>query len=116
MWIAGAWGSLWALMAPSSKAEAEAANSADGEVPFEVALERLEAVVQSLEGGEIELEVALARFEEGVRLVGSCTKQLETAERRIEALVEEAGGLVARPFDLAGDDGEEFEDSDGEED
>jgi len=41
---------------------------------------------------------------------------LETAERRIEALVEEAGGLVARPFDLAGDDGEESEDSDEEED
>ena len=97
-------------MAPPGKAKAKAAAPADAEIPFEAALERLEAVVKSLETGDIELETALARFEEGVRLMRSCTDRLETAERRIEVLVEEADGLAARSFD-AGDEDPEGEDA-----
>ncbi len=94
-------------MAPRDKAEAEASKPADGEIPFEAALERLEAVVASLESGEIELETALARFEEGVALVRRCGQQLKVAERRIETLVEEADGLVVGSFELGDEAGED---------
>jgi exodeoxyribonuclease VII small subunit len=87
-------------MAPARKARAEAAEAADGEISFEVALERLEAVVKSLEGGELKLETALEQFEQGVRLMRRCGDQLDRAERRIGELVEEAGGLAERGFEL----------------
>jgi exodeoxyribonuclease VII small subunit len=87
-------------MAPPRKAKTEATRAAEDELPFEAAMDRLEAVVKSLEAGEIELETALSRFEEGVVLVRSCSQQLEVAERRIETLVRESDGLVARPFEV----------------
>jgi exodeoxyribonuclease VII small subunit len=87
-------------MAPPRKPKTEANRPAEGEIPFEAAMDRLEAVVKNLEAGEIELETALLRFEEGVALVRSCSEQLEVAERRIETLVRESEGLVARPFEV----------------
>lgn len=87
-------------MAPARKSRAEAADPADGEISFEAALENLEAVVKSLEGGDLKLETALEQFEQGVRLMRRCSDQLDRAERRIGELVEEAGGLAERAFDL----------------
>jgi len=59
-------------------ADSTAAPAAEG-LPFEAALERLEAIVQRLEGGELPLEEALAAFEEGVGLSRRCAAQLEAA-------------------------------------
>jgi exodeoxyribonuclease VII small subunit len=73
--------------------------AATAELPFEVALERLEGIVDRLEGGDLELEAALAAFEEGVALTRHCAEQLESAERRIEVLVREGGSWTARPFE-----------------
>jgi len=100
-------------MAPSPKAPTKASDAAETPIPFEAALERLEAVVKSLEGGDLALEIALERFEEGVRLVGGCSEQLEAAERRVETLVEAAGGLVARPFEIGADSAEDAEEESG---
>lgn len=80
--------------------------TAEGEIPFEEALERLEAIVARLEAGDLELEAALAAFEEGVALSRRCAEQLGRAERRIETLVREGDGLAARPW-AEGEGGEE---------
>jgi len=71
---------------------------------FEMALERLEGVVERLEGGELPLEEALAAFEEGVQLSRRCAEQLTVAERRIEVLVEQGDGVEVSPFDTSGGD------------
>ncbi|MDE0884532.1 MAG: exodeoxyribonuclease VII small subunit [Myxococcota bacterium] len=100
-------------MAPSPKAPAKATDPEAAPIPFEVALERLEDVVESLETGDLALEVALERFEEGVHLVSGCSEQLEAAERRVESLVQAGGGLVAQPFELGEDSGEDSEEEAG---
>ena len=83
---------------PEPKDAKEAKDAGDG-VPFEVALARLEALVDRLERGELELEESLAVFEEGVTLTRYCAEQLDAAERRIEVLVREGGEWLARPFE-----------------
>ena len=90
---------------PSSEGAGEEA------LPFEAALERLEAVVDRLEQGDLELEQSLAAFEEGVRLSKRCGVQLEAAEQRIEVLMKEGGQWLARPFAASEEeeDGEDFE-------
>jgi exodeoxyribonuclease VII small subunit len=79
--------------APSEAAAPEDAPS------FELALERLEALVERLEHGDLELEAALASFEEGVALARRCAARLGDAERRIEVLMREGGGWIPRPLD-----------------
>lgn len=72
------------------------------ELPFEQALERLEALVEALEDGELDLEESLRRFEEGVKLVRSCSDRLHQAELRVKQL--EAGSDGVRESDLAIED------------
>jgi len=69
------------------------------ELPFEAALQRLEAVVDRLEQGDLELEQSLEAFEEGVRLSKRCSSRLDAAEQRVEVLTREGGRWLARPFD-----------------
>jgi exodeoxyribonuclease VII small subunit len=66
---------------------------------FELALARLEEIVEQLEQGSLELEGALAVFEEGVRLSRHCAAQLSEAERRIEVLLRDGDELRTRPLD-----------------
>jgi len=73
--------------------------TADDELSFEVALRRLEAIVDHLEEGNLELEDALGAFEDGVKLTRRCAGKLEDAERRIEELVREGEKWVTRPFE-----------------
>jgi exodeoxyribonuclease VII small subunit len=70
---------------------------------FEVALERLEAIVDRLERGELALEDALATFEEGVGLSRRLSEQLGGAERRVEELLRDGAGLATRPLDAESD-------------
>ncbi len=70
------------------------------EIPFENALKKLEAVVQSLENGDLSLEEALKQYEEGVHMADLCTKRLSEAEKRVEVLIKtDAGKLKAVPFE-----------------
>ena len=78
-------------MAKNPKAE-PAPGAPDDGPSFEVALERLETIVEELEGGSLTLEQSIARYEEGVRLSRRLTQTLDEAEKRIERLTEETGG------------------------
>jgi exodeoxyribonuclease VII small subunit len=70
-----------------------------GEMPFEEALKRLEAIVRDLEGGDLPLEESLKIFEEGVRLTRHCARKLDEAERKVEILLKDKKGKRApRPF------------------
>jgi exodeoxyribonuclease VII small subunit len=58
------------------------ATSASGE--FEVALKRLEEIVQKLEG-DVSLDESVALFKEGKTLAGKCERLLTDAQASIEA-------------------------------
>lgn len=71
------------------------------EKKFEVAMKRLEEIVQGMEGNDLPLEDALRDFEEGVGLVKFCSKKLEEAEKKVTILIQESGGKHRQvPFDL----------------
>ena len=76
-------------------------NEGAEEVPFELAISRLEGIVEELEGGEVPLEKSLELFEQGVKLSRGCVERLNAAERRIEILMrdEQTGGDRAVPFE-----------------
>ncbi len=50
---------------------------------FEAAMERLDAIVRSLENGKNTLDEAIKLYEEGVKLVGVCTAALENAKQKL---------------------------------
>ncbi|MEK7286386.1 MAG: exodeoxyribonuclease VII small subunit [Nitrospirota bacterium] len=56
------------------------------ELKFEVALSKLEEIVQKLESGDLSLEDSLKVFEEGVTLSRNCAKILHDAEKRVTRL------------------------------
>ena len=73
-----------------------------GEVPFEEALKKLEAIVEAMESDELPLETLLAKYEEGTRLARTCQEKLAEAELRIQQLEKSAGGeLKLKPFATA---------------
>lgn len=59
---------------------------------FEQSLERLDAIVKSLERGEAPLDEALGMFDEGVKLIRDCGKKLDEAEQRVKKLVKGPDG------------------------
>ena len=68
-------------------------------VPFEEALQKLEALVEAMEAGDLPLETLLARYEEGVKLTKICQDKLAEAELKIQQLEKTAGGeLRLRPL------------------
>ena len=74
------------------------------EIPFEEALKKLEAIVETMENEELPLEALLARFEEGKRLAQLCQAKLAEAELRIQQVEKTSGGeLVAEPVELDDD-------------
>lgn len=87
---------------------ASGAPSASPELPFEEALKKLEAVVESMESDELPLETLLARFEEGTKLAHVCQAKLAEAELKIQQLEKNAGGeFVLKPMKLADQSPEE---------
>jgi exodeoxyribonuclease VII small subunit len=68
---------------------------------FERAIQRLGAIVESLEEGDQPLEESIALFEEGMALAKSSQDILDRAERRIEELlgVDAQGKPVVREID-----------------
>lgn len=61
-------------------------------LPFEKALGKLEAIVESMEGDDLPLEDLLARYEEGTRLARLCQSRLAEAEVKIQQLEKSAAG------------------------
>jgi exodeoxyribonuclease VII small subunit len=61
-------------------------------LPFEEALKRLEAIVDSMESQDLPLETLLARYEEGARLAQLCQVKLGEAELKIQQLEKNTKG------------------------
>jgi exodeoxyribonuclease VII small subunit len=64
----------------------------NGNVPFEEALKKLEAIVEAMESEELPLETLLAKYEEGSRLAQICQSKLAEAELKIKQLEKNAAG------------------------
>lgn len=76
----------------------------DGNVPFEEALKKLEAIVEAMESEDLPLEMLLSRYEEGTRLAGICQAKLAEAELKIQKLEKNAAGelkLKPAPSELS---------------
>lgn len=70
----------------------------ESEVTFEVAMERLDKIVNELESGDVPLEQAIELFQEGMKLSKFCNEKLEHVERKIEMLIDEDGALKKQEF------------------
>jgi exodeoxyribonuclease VII small subunit len=68
------------------------------EPTFEEALEKLEALVASMESGEVPLATLVEKFEEGSKLVKTCEERLKQAELKIEKLRQENEKVVLEAF------------------
>ena len=59
----------------------------DEKLTFEVALQKLEKLVDEMEGGTLPLGEMMKRFEEGRKLSAFCTTELESIRQRVEKVV-----------------------------
>ncbi len=66
--------------------------SAKAALPFEAALQKLEAVVEAMESDDLPLETLIQRYEEGVKLAQACQAKLAEAELKISQLEKTAAG------------------------
>jgi exodeoxyribonuclease VII small subunit len=66
-----------------------------GVMTFEVAMKRLESIVEMLGEGNLSLEDSLKIFEEGMGLCKFCNKELDEAEYKVEKLMEKEGGEIS---------------------
>lgn len=66
-----------------------------GELPFERALEELEALVARMEDGKLPLEESLAAYQRGTELIKACEARLSAAQARVAIL----DGGELRDFD-----------------
>ena len=71
----------------------------DVNLSFETALEKLEAIVESMESGDVPLADLLAKFEEGNTLLRHCETRLKEAEIKIEQLKKERDGVAFTKFE-----------------
>ena len=56
------------------------------DLPFEKALEELEAIVAKMEDGKLPLEESLAAYQRGAQLLRQCEGKLSAAQARISVL------------------------------
>jgi exodeoxyribonuclease VII small subunit len=59
---------------------------------FEVAMKKLEKIVEDLESGDLPLEKSLKKFEEGMALSKFCSSKLEEIESKVTKLVKDPKG------------------------
>jgi exodeoxyribonuclease VII small subunit len=65
------------------------------ELSFEVAMERLEEIVEEMESGKMLLDDLLVRYEEGMKLVKVCQERLANAEQKIEIITRDYAGKTS---------------------
>ncbi len=73
--------------------------STPADLPFEAALERLEAIVRALEGEGVSLDESLSLYEEGIALLRQCNRELDEAEQRVRILQRTPDGEI-RPAEF----------------
>jgi exodeoxyribonuclease VII small subunit len=89
-------------MSKTAKGTGAAEAPADEPMTFEVALKKLEGIVEAMENQDLPLETLLARFEEGAQLAQMCQTKLAEAELKIQQLEKTAAGqLVTKPASFA---------------
>ncbi len=77
-------------------------------VPFETALQKLEAIVEAMESDELPLETLLARYEEGTQLAALCQNRLADADLKISKLEKKVSGdFTLTPVELPADAAED---------
>jgi len=59
---------------------------------FEVALKKLEAIVQKLENPDVPLQEGFALYEDGMKLSGQMKKELNEIEKKVKILQKDAKG------------------------
>jgi exodeoxyribonuclease VII small subunit len=70
-----------------------------GNLPFEEALKKLEAIVETMESEDLPLESLLGKYEEGTQLARICQEKLAEAELKIQRLEKTAAGeLKLKPM------------------
>ncbi len=57
------------------------------DMKFEVALKRLEDIVELIESGKLDLDESIKVFEEGMKLSAFCQKKLQMADAKIKYLI-----------------------------
>jgi exodeoxyribonuclease VII small subunit len=79
----------------------ESAMPEETDLKFEVAVNRLEKIVDSLERGQPDLAESLASYEAGIQLLSQCYGLLDRAERSVALLtgVDAEGNPVTAAFD-----------------
>jgi len=79
--------------------------ASDTKLSFEIALGKLESIVESMESGEVPLAELLAKFEEGTHLLKVCETRLKNAEMKIEQLKKQKDGSgTFEKFDASRED------------
>ncbi|MFZ2657202.1 exodeoxyribonuclease VII small subunit [Zavarzinia sp.] len=84
------------------------------ELPFEKALERLEAIIEKMESGKLQLDEMMKYFEEGSALSSLCEKKLRELEKKIEILVKNEQGGKWKEFSPSKDDDSECKTDDAD--
>lgn len=73
-------------------------------LPFEKALEQLEAIVSKMENGQLPLDDMMKAYEAGQALSSICGKKLKSIEKKVEILRKKANGEEAwEEFDAGGE-------------
>lgn len=65
------------------------------EMSFDVALEKLEKLVEEMERGDLSLESAMAKYAEGASLSQICLVQLRSAEQAVNKVIAETDGTLS---------------------
>lgn len=68
--------------------------TADKDISYEQAMERLQKILAAMESGDMTLEESISAYETAVWLIRQCRALLDAADRRIEVLKEQADGEV----------------------
>ncbi len=63
--------------------------------PFEASLEKLEAIVETMESNKLTLEESLKAFQEGITLTRACQKALSEAQQEVKILMSDDPASIA---------------------
>jgi len=73
-------------------------NNQKDDLKFEIALKRIEEIVEKLEK-ETDLEESLKLYEEGMKLIKLCEKMINNAKAKVEIITKTETGFILEPFD-----------------
>jgi exodeoxyribonuclease VII small subunit len=71
----------------------------ESKLSFEIALNQLESIVETMESGDVPLADLLAKFEQGSKLLKVCESRLKDAELKIELLKKQKDSVSFSTFE-----------------